>query len=118
MDINTSVGTPPVIGQAPTGVVTLNSATALSPATVVSFAPAAGFFSIFRMNGQNTTLAGIQTTGIAGTSIIENGSGTATLSTLTVNNTANFTFAGCFTTVVALVTDDEGETWKEEWRIL
>src|SRR5262249_39435206 len=89
VDINPGVGTPNVIGAFSTGVVTLASAGALDPANVVSFGPAAGYYGVLRLNGQSPTLAGIQTTGGAGTTIIENG--TNTLSTLTVNNTANFT---------------------------
>jgi autotransporter-associated beta strand protein len=90
LDLN--VGTAPINGTGTSGIIVLGSAGALSGANVVSFGPAATYTATLRLNGDSASIAGLRTTGAAGTSIVENASATA--ATLTINNAAAHTFAG------------------------
>jgi autotransporter-associated beta strand protein len=90
VDIN--VGAAPVNGSGSTGTIVLGNAGALNLANVVSFGPATTYTGVFQLAGISPTIAGLRTTGTAGTSIVENASPTA--ATLTINNSANYTFAG------------------------
>jgi alpha-galactosidase len=92
IDIN--VGTAPVNGTgSTTGGVVVTGANAIHPANIVSFAPAPGFTSIFQLNGNNLTLAGLSGGGTGGTSIVENGHLSIDC-TLTLNTPGDQTFAG------------------------
>ena len=65
---------------------------ALPTTTVLTIAAAASQNAIYRLNGYNQTVAGMQISGTGTLNAIVGGS--ATLSTLTVNNSGNYTFAG------------------------
>jgi len=65
----------------------------IADTTVITFnAATGGNAGIFRLNNQSETVAGIASTGGGG--IIENESGSAATSTLTVNNSATQSFSG------------------------
>jgi autotransporter-associated beta strand protein len=58
----------------------------------VSFGPATGYTSLFQLNGNSATIAGLQVTSAAGTSQVENGA--AANATLTIGGAGNSSFGG------------------------
>ncbi|HTQ37431.1 MAG TPA: autotransporter-associated beta strand repeat-containing protein [Pirellulales bacterium] len=75
-----------------TGTVQLGSNTALSAANVLSMDPTTGFTSDFQLNSYSATIAGLQNTGAATASIVENANAMPAI--LTVNNSSNYSFSG------------------------
>lgn len=76
------------------GVLNLGANNQLSSSAVVSIGGAAG--SKFQLNNFSQTISGLQTTVSGTAALVENSSGTAGTSTLTLNNTTNYTFDGLF----------------------
>ncbi|MFN2507154.1 MAG: beta strand repeat-containing protein [Chthoniobacterales bacterium] len=76
------------------GTLTLGNATALGPSASAAVVFGASSTGRLQLNGNNTTIVGLNTNALVGTPVIESGSATAGTDTLTVNTANSDSYGG------------------------